>query len=393
VTKRKKANAGGLPAAETAEGAAAFEVVLENVTKRFAKGAETATAADGVSLAVRRGEFFSLLGPEGAGKSTIMRIIAGFEKPDTGGVFLEGRPVTDLPPEIRRVPMVFQDLALFPHLTVYENIAYGVRLQIPDEETGRLVVESALNRVGLHDLADRRPADLSPGERQRLALARAVALRPRLILFDEPFSHLDNRMRRGLAYEMKRLQTSLGITMVYGTSNAAEALAFSDRIVFLEGGRIRQAGTPEDLYYRPLCRATADFIGETNKLPAVAGKKKEKSRVFVVGNKKMEIPENCLRPLTPDALRDGRRVTLYIKSEHLVQGRDPRGLRGRVVGKFFRGSYTVYAVDVHGFTLRMWRASTGEDLPLAREVFLSFKRDSVLVFEDDTGGDAHVQHV
>jgi spermidine/putrescine transport system ATP-binding protein len=238
-------------------------VELRGVTKRFG----AFTAVDDVSLRIEAGEFLTLLGPSGCGKTTLLRMIAGFETPDTGTVWLDGRDVTSLPPYCRNVNQVFQSYALFPHLTVHENIRFGLRMQkLPKAECDRRAVE-AVALVALEGFENRKPHELSGGQRQRVALARALAPRPSVLLLDEPLSALDAKLRRGMQLELKRLQRQLGMTFVFVTHDQEEALTMSDRIAVVNQGRIEQLGTGDAIYHRPETSFTADFVGQTNLLP------------------------------------------------------------------------------------------------------------------------------
>jgi ABC-type Fe3+/spermidine/putrescine transport system ATPase subunit len=363
-----------------------YEIFFEAVCKHYPGDTGRIAALDSVTLGIRRGEFISILGPEGAGKSTVLRLIAGFEQPDFGNVYIDGQTVNTIPPEQRKIPMVFQDLALFPHLSVRRNIAYALRFAGLEEETSNALVESALVRVNLQKRGNNFPADLSPGEKQRTALARALVLKPRIILLDEPFFLLDAKMRLRLAREIKNLQLSLGITMIYGTSNASEALSLSDRIAFLGRRRVLQLGIPEDLYYRPKTREVADFIGESNGIEGVVGKIKDKFHVFITGHNRLEIPQSAVVLRGMKILKEGMCVCLYFKPEHLVSGKAPGGLCGRVTGKQFSGPTTGYTVDFQGLSFRIARNSHLQALKLGSEVSLTFKEKSVIVFETDGEG-------
>lgn len=236
--------------------------------KSFGSGPQTVHALSDVNFAVARGEFFTLLGPSGCGKTTLLRLIAGFDLPTAGELRLAGRDITDLPPNRRRVNTVFQNYALFPHLSVAENIGFGLKM------LGRPAAEVAARTnemialVKLEALADRRPAQMSGGQQQRVALARALAPQPEVLLLDEPLSALDLKLRKEMQSELKRLQTETGITFVFVTHDQEEALTMSDRIAVMSAGRIQQIGSPHQIYTRPANRFVADFIGETNFLPA-----------------------------------------------------------------------------------------------------------------------------
>jgi putative spermidine/putrescine transport system ATP-binding protein len=223
-------------------------------------------AVDGVDLAVQEGEFFTLLGPSGSGKTTLLRLIAGFERPDVGKVELGGRDVTSLPPYMRDTNTVFQDYALFPHMTVAENIAYGLRVKRTPGAERRKRVERALRMVRLEGLEDRRPNQLSGGQRQRVALARAVINEPEVLLLDEPLGALDLKLRQEMQIELKQIQKEVGITFVYVTHDQEEALTMSDRIAVMVNGRIEQIGSPVEVYEEPASEFVAGFIGISNVL-------------------------------------------------------------------------------------------------------------------------------
>lgn len=239
-------------------------VDLQGVTKRFG----TFTAVNHVSLRVQPGEFLTLLGPSGCGKTTLLRLIAGFELPDEGEIALEGRRVTELPPYRRNVNQVFQSYALFPHLSVRDNIAFGLRMQkLARQDVDRRVAE-VVALVALTGFEDRRPDQLSGGQRQRVALARALAPRPAVLLLDEPLSALDAKLRQSMQFELKRLQRQLGLTFIFVTHDQEEALAMSDRIAVMKEGRVEQVGTADEIYHRPTTAFVAEFVGETNLLSA-----------------------------------------------------------------------------------------------------------------------------
>jgi len=223
-------------------------------------------AVDDVTLDIEAGEFFALLGPSGCGKTTSLRMIAGFELPDTGRVHVGGRDITDLPVHRREMGMVFQSYALFPHRTVDENVAFGLRMRnVPKSDIERRVA-AALALVALTGLEERKPSQLSGGQQQRVALARALVVEPPVLLCDEPLGALDRKLRQQMQFELKELQKRLGVTLVFVTHDQEEALAMSDRIAVMNKGRIEQIGTPTEIYEKPRTRFVADFIGEINLL-------------------------------------------------------------------------------------------------------------------------------
>ncbi|MEA2367194.1 MAG: spermidine/putrescine transport system ATP-binding protein [Thermoleophilaceae bacterium] len=243
-----------------AAGLASAEVALRGLTKRF----DDVVAVDAIDLDVAAGEFLSLLGPSGCGKTTTLRLIAGFERPDEGAVLIGGEDVARLPPYKRDVNTVFQSYALFPHLKVLDNVAYGLKQRglSKAERHGR--ARAMLELVRLPQVELRKPTQLSGGQQQRVALARALVMEPKVLLLDEPLGALDLKVRRQLQIELKRIQETVGVTFVYVTHDQEEALAMSDRVAVMNAGRIEQLGTPGEIYDRPASAFVADFIGETN---------------------------------------------------------------------------------------------------------------------------------
>ncbi|MEM6546967.1 MAG: ABC transporter ATP-binding protein [Pseudomonadota bacterium] len=245
---------------------AAIDIV--GVDKRFGAGAGAVVALDNVGFAVRDNEFFTLLGPSGCGKTTLLRLIAGFEQVSGGDIFLYGERIAALPPNTRPINTVFQNYALFPHLTVAENVGFGLKmLRKPQAVIGARVAEM-LRLVQLSDLAGRRPSQLSGGQQQRVALARALAPEPKVLLLDEPLSALDLKLRQQMRVELKQIQQRTGITFIFVTHDQEEALTMSDRIAVMSAGRVQQVGAARDIYEAPANRFVADFIGETNLLEA-----------------------------------------------------------------------------------------------------------------------------
>ena len=311
---------------------------LRGVTKRFGE----VVAAENLDLSIGRGEFLSFLGPSGCGKTTALRMLAGFEEPSSGDVLLDGQRVNDLPAHRRPVNMVFQHYALFPHMNVADNIAYGLRQRRPRPGSAEVAraVDRALETVRLAGYGRRRVWELSGGQQQRVALARAIINEPKLLLLDEPMAALDRKLRRDMQIELQTLQRSLGITFVLVTHDQEEALSMSDRIVIMRGGRIVQVGSPRDLYDAPASRYVADFVGKSNFFPgrmtaagpagaalALAGGHS------IVGRPVRSIAEGqgalaCLRPEQVALLRPG-------------QG---QGLPVRIVTGIFLGEHTEYLV-------------------------------------------------
>src|SRR5918997_1328378 len=239
------------------------DVRLERVTKAF----KDTVAVDDVSLTIEQGEFFSLLGPSGCGKTTTLRMIGGFEEPSKGSIYLGGTEVTGLPPYKRDVNTVFQSYALFPHLNVYENVAYGLKRRKIGSDDIKRRVDEMLELVDLPAFGSRRITQMSGGQQQRVALARALVNRPQVLLLDEPLGALDLKLRKQMQLELKRIQKEVGITFIYVTHDQEEAMTMSDRIAVMNGGRFEQLGDPESLYERPETRFVAGFLGVSNLLP------------------------------------------------------------------------------------------------------------------------------
>src|SRR5919199_814686 len=257
------------PAREADTAASTPDIRLAGVRKLFGDVA----AVDGVDLDIRRGEFFTLLGPSGSGKTTCLRMIAGFERPDAGRIELSGRDVTELPPYERDVNTVFQDYALFPHMSVQENVEYGLRVKRVPRNDRRSRAADALRMVRLEGFESRRPGQLSGGQRQRVALARALVNRPKVLLLDEPLGALDLKLRQEMQIELKHIQQEVGLTFIYVTHDQEEALTMSDRLAVFSQGRIEQVGTPAEVYENPATGFVAGFVGTSNVLVGDAARR------------------------------------------------------------------------------------------------------------------------
>lgn len=284
-------------------------VTLSNLEKTYDR-ANAAKAVDGVSLDIRSGEFLTMLGPSGSGKTTTLMMIAGFETPSAGDIAIDGKSVVAMPPYRRNIGMVFQNYALFPHLTVEENVGFPLKQRgVPKAERAKLVAE-ALELVHLPGYGARYPRQLSGGQQQRVAVARAVVFKPRLLLMDEPLGALDKQLRENLQLEMRRLHADLGITFIYVTHDQEEALTMSDRIAVMNDGKVAQVGSPEDLYDRPDNRFVAGFIGESNFLPAIV--RGLEDNVVIA-----ECEGTLIRALCPGRPASGEKVTLTTRPERL----------------------------------------------------------------------------
>jgi iron(III) transport system ATP-binding protein len=290
-------------------------------------------AVDDVSLELQGGSFVTLLGPSGCGKTTTLRMIAGFEQPTSGRILLDGRDLARQTPDKRGMGMVFQSYALFPHLTVHENVAFGVRLRGIRGSELDATVQRTLELVDLPGLGQRRPAELSGGQQQRVALARAMAIEPRVLLFDEPLSNLDAKLRVSLRSEIRRIQKQLGTTSVYVTHDQAEAMALSDVVVVMNAGRVEQAGPPDVIYRRPATRFVADFIGRANFLTGpVLGVADGRVDVSLLGSA-ISVP-------AAPGHRVGGEATVVVRPESIRVGLGD--LRAGVRGSTFLGSFVEY---------------------------------------------------
>ena len=316
---------------------------VTGLTKRYGDSA----AVDAFSLAVARGQLVALLGPSGCGKTTTLRMIAGLVEPTAGSIVLEGRPVEGVPIHRRNIGMVFQQYALFPFLSVFENIAYGLReRRVPKAEAAERVMKM-LELVGLTGLAERRIRQLSGGQQQRVALARALVINPALLLLDEPLSNLDTKLRERVRGEIRDLQRRLDITTVFVTHDQDEALSIAHVVVVMRGGHIEQVGTPLEIYQRPANAFVADFIGACNLVPSEVVRVSDGVAWCRLGKIEVGLPVEGLRP--------GDRTTLGIRPERLrVTGGESASapLRGRVVNATYLGARTSYEVEIAGAVLR-----------------------------------------
>lgn len=333
----------------------ALSIRLQDVTKRYGGRAEGAVALKGINLGIGSGEFFTLLGPSGCGKTTTLRLIGGFELPTEGQVFVNGLDITNVPPFRRPVNTVFQSYALFPHLTVEENIAFGLTLKRVAKDEVRQRVTQALRLVKLSEVGSRKPRALSGGQQQRVALARALVNKPSVLLLDEPLGALDLQLRKEMQAELRQMQQELGITFVLVTHDQEEALTMSDRIAVMQGGEILQVGTPGEIYERPATQFCASFIGEMNFLPAVV--------LSVEGGRSMlSLGPNVAAPgpVAPWA-SPGDHVTLAIRPEALRvfgdradNSREAFSVDATVRSQIYRGSERTLSLQLDsGETLAM----------------------------------------
>jgi iron(III) transport system ATP-binding protein len=353
------------------------KIGVGGVTRRFGG----VTAVDGVSLDIADGELFTLLGPSGCGKTTLLRLIAGFYRPDAGVIRFGDRVVNDIPPHARNIGMVFQNYALWPHMTVFQNVAYGLRLRrLPSGELRDRVAEG-LRKVNLVGLEARYPGQLSGGQQQRVALARALVLNPDILLLDEPLSNLDAKIRVQVRAEIRRLQRDLQITTVYVTHDQEEALSLSDRVAVMREGRVLQVGVPRDLYERPQSRFVADFVGTNNLIPGTVSRTDGQWLLVETGIGPM-------RARPTGAAAPGQRCVLALRPENVAvgaPGSDGNRVCGRITLASYLGNTLRYDVEAAGTALKAdirdpWHH---EPLPVGSEVTLSFPPSVTLVLPDE----------
>lgn len=353
-----------------------MQVRLVDLVKRF----KEVEAMAGVSLTIAEGEFFTLLGPSGCGKTTTLRIVAGFYDPDEGSVFFGDTPMNGIPPAERGIGIVFQNYALWPHMTVFENVAYGLKIQRTPQAEIKTRVMDTLVQVGLEGLESRTPGQLSGGQQQRVAVARALVLNPRVLLLDEPLSNLDAKVRARLRSEIRRLQQDLHITTIYVTHDQEEAMVLSDRVAVMDAGRVLQIGTPVELYEQPAGLFVADFIGTNNLL---SGTVTEVSGEMVA----LKTPAGILRGRAVGTVKPGSAAVVAIRPENLTlaEGRGDLGVvvRGRVAVSQYMGSVVRYEVDAGDGVVLLVDVHDPRRHQLlgpGREITVGFTAASALVF-------------
>ena len=358
-----------------------MRIAVDNLTKRFG----TLAAVSAVSLSIEEGEMFTLLGPSGCGKTTLLRLLAGFYAPDAGEIRFGSRVVNEVPPHERGIGMVFQNYALWPHMTVTENVAYGLKLRkvASSDMAGR--VNAVLEKVGLTGLGDRYPGQLSGGQQQRVALARALVLNPQMLLLDEPLSNLDAKIRVQVRAEIRKLQKELGITAVYVTHDQEEALAMSDRIAVFSLGKVCQVGPPKALYERPTTRFVADFIGINNLVEGTV-----RSVEGPHGSVRADTALGEILAIHDERLRPGEQCVICIRPENLALNTPSGGERNHFKGKIaftaYLGNTLRYDVDLGGsvnFKVDIGDPWHHEQLPIGTPVALSCPIGSTLAIPAD----------
>ena len=380
--------AGATPAAgahwraEDASAGQAPAIELVDVAKHYTSADENVQAVDRIDLAIRAGEFFSLLGPSGCGKTTTLRMIAGFEVPTSGKILLYGDDVVAVPPNRRDVNMVFQSYALFPHMTVFENVAFGLRRKKVEKPEVTKRVNEMLELVELKGREKRRPRELSGGQQQRVALARALVNHPRALLLDEPLGALDLKLRQAMQSELKRIQREVGITFVYVTHDQGEALTMSDRIAVMNLGRVEQLGSPREVYGRPTTRFVAGFIGTSNIISGRSSRRVDGNGVIEVGpDERIVVP---LRGATADELV----VTVRpekIRISATCDDEDCR-IRGTVLDVVYQGTFTSYTVTTSTgdrVLVHHQNVADTDDLAAAGDrVWLSWSKDHSYLIDE-----------
>jgi len=347
-------------------------LALESLSKDYGVGEP---AVDRLDLSIGRGEFVALLGPSGCGKTTTLRMVAGLIEPTSGRILLAGEDLTAKPVHRRNIGMVFQNYALFPHMSVADNVAFGLEMRgVPSSDIkGRVAEALALVRLSGYEV--RRPKALSGGQQQRVALARALVIRPDLLLLDEPLSNLDAKLREEMRGEIREIQRRLGITTIFVTHDQTEALALADRIAVMEKGRLAQLGTPEEIYEKPASPFVARFVGRINALSAAAG---GDGRLRIGGQ---PIPVGETRPA-------GARVTVMVRPQHIALG-SPGGLGGRVTGLTYVGDIVQIAVAGEGFAVIAERGTADPSwrgLGPGQEVSVGWPAAAALVFLENGNG-------
>ncbi|MEW6130300.1 MAG: ABC transporter ATP-binding protein [Acidobacteriota bacterium] len=350
-----------------------YDVELIDVSKRFG----ATLAAKNVSLQIHAGEFITLLGPSGCGKTTLLRMIAGFEYPDDGQVIFRGKDITHLPPYKRDVTTVFQQYALFPHLDVFHNIAFGLERQKKTREEIKRRVSEALEMVRLEGLENRRPNELSGGQQQRVALARALVMEPKVLLLDEPLAALDLKLRKQMQEELKRLQRRLGISFVFVTHDQEEALTMSDRVVVMNAGVIEQMGLPQEIYERPQTEFVASFIGDSNILEGAIESTTHEVSVINIHNAKFSVKGNGFKP--------GDKVRVMIRPEKIkLSGNGSGILQGKVESAMYLGESTQWKVTIHDGQQLMVLEQNSEPAEaienrIGRDVMLNWESESAVL--------------
>ncbi|MBI9100978.1 MAG: ABC transporter ATP-binding protein [Spirochaetales bacterium] len=352
-------------------------LVLKQLVKEFGSGNDIFRAVDEVNLTVDEGELITLLGPSGCGKTTTLRMIAGFHTPSGGEIFIDGEEVSSIPPNKRPTSMVFQNYALFPHMTVKENVAYGLKIRKDSKQEVERKSNDIIKLLGLDGLQNRQPAQLSGGQQQRVSLARAMVMEPKLLLFDEPLSNLDAKLRVSTRLEIRKLQQRVGITSVYVTHDQEEAMTLSDRVVIMKDGKIQQIGKPAEIYAHPANLFVAGFIGKANFLEAKV--KSIDGDYFTLDVHGV----TCRAPYWNQAVAAGDSVELVVRPESIIpEEPDDKLLQGRILDSVYFGSHILYEIQISQdkvITIEVSDPQQHIQYPVGTRVGLVFKEKSLHV--------------
>ena len=356
-------------------------LVLNDLVKVFGTGEKVVYAVDHVDLEVKKGDLVTLLGPSGCGKTTTLRMIAGFEIPTSGSIHIDDEEVSTTPPNQRPTTMVFQNYALFPHLTVFENIAYGLKIRRESANDIRRKTEEIMGLVGLEGLGKRSPDQLSGGQQQRVSLARSLIMEPKVLLLDEPLSNLDAKLRVSTRLEIRKIQQRVGITSVYVTHDQEEAMTLSDRVVIMHEGKIMQIGTPQEIYARPVNGFVADFIGKANFIKGhVTGIKSDNEMEIALMGKRITAA------VPTDAFTEGAGVVLVLRPESIrLESKKPDTLTGIIREAVYLGSQMVYEVDMADNIITVEIANPQEHIifDTGEEVTLTFQEKNLHILPDE----------
>lgn len=348
-----------------------MKIVLENIVKKYGE----TVVLDNVSFSVEKGEMTALLGSSGCGKTTLLRIIAGLISHDAGRIIVDGKDIGKLPPQKRNMALVFQNYALFPHMNVYENVAYGLKIKNIDKKEIDIQVKEILNKVNLYDYMDRQISQLSGGQQQRVALARALIIKPDLLLFDEPLSNLDEKLRVSMREEIKAIQTETGITSIYVTHDQEEALSIADKIVVMDRGKIQQIGLPSVIYHEPVNTFVANFIGQANIFNVPIIKQFGKEATVSILHKKLTFPY--------DGQDRSESAVFMLRPEEIIFA--PQGTLAQIVNAVNLGNiirYTVNTESISGIVIDTLNRASAHKYKMGDKAYIDFDSESLHLLEN-----------
>ena len=355
-------------------------LVIDNVVKVFPArgGAKEVRALDGITIEINKGELVTLLGPSGCGKTTTLRMVAGFEFPTSGNIILDGKIINDVPTHKRDMSMVFQSYAIFPHLNVYENIAYGLNVQKMSKEEQKKRIDAVLEMVHLEGYETRAPNQLSGGQQQRVALARALVMEPKVLLMDEPLSNLDTKLREKMRFEIRQLQRQLGFTCLYVTHDQLEAMVLSDKVVVMNNGRIEQIGKPRDIYRYPKTKFVADFIGRANFLEGKIIEKRNDELIIMVEGNPLTINDIHYNEFTI-----GEEVEIIVRPEMILVRTEEGKYSATIKQAAYLGESIEYILDFNGneLTAHETDPSRLEIIPEGSSVKIAFMEDCLHILK------------